>query len=56
MKDAFFVDQKTMEAIISKGKTRLEGTHLTVTDTGDSYQLIPAVKVLSCESSTRDPL
>ena len=56
MKGAFFLDQKTMEALISKGKTRLEGTHLTVADTGDSYQLIPAVKVLSCESSTRDPL
>ncbi|SHO51063.1 hypothetical protein [Desulfopila aestuarii] len=45
-----------METLISKGKTRLEGTHLTVADTGDSYQLVPAVKVLSCENCSKDPL
>lgn len=56
MNSAFFVDQQTMETLISQGKTRLEGTSLTIEDTGDSYKLIPAVKVLSCESSTRDPL
>ena len=56
MKNPFFVDQETMEALITAGKTKLQGTSFTVTETGKSYTLTPAVKVLSCESSDKDPL
>jgi hypothetical protein len=56
MSNAFFVDQQTMESLISKGKTCIDGARLTVTGTGEAYLLTPAVKVLSCESSGKDPL
>lgn len=56
MSNAFFVDQQTMESLIIKGKTSLNGARLTVAGTGETYQLTPAVKVLSCERSGLDPL
>lgn len=56
MNSTFFVDQETMEALISQGKTQLVGTQLTLPETGDAFQLTPAVKVLSCESNRNDPL
>lgn len=51
-----FVCQDALENLISQGKTRLNGIRLTVDDTGEAYQLTPAVKVLSCETSPHDPL
>ncbi len=51
-----FVNQDTLEHLIATNKATLEGSYLSIVESFQSYHLTPAVKIISCESSTSDPL
>jgi len=56
MKRHFFLYQETLEDLLLKQKIVLDGDLMLLTDHKLTFRLTPAVKVLSCETSTVDPL
>lgn len=55
MKKRLFLFQDNLEALLRANKVVLDGNVLCVQKTKHTFFLTPAVKVISCETSVRDP-
>ena len=56
MKGPLFILQDALELLVAQGKVDLDGRALTIRQSDSTYRLVPAVKILCCESSGGDPL